>query len=92
MGDVFEFKRNEVLWERKYSAMAIIELMEEMVKYKADEEKSGLTLAMMGRGVALFGYIETRCNTPELRLLASSYRRHLEHEKINLVTKNRTRS
>ena len=58
-----------------------IELLEEMVRFQEERsEKGKLTLSMMVRGRILFRALELHAETHELRLLASSYRRHLEHE------------
>ena len=61
--------------------MSKIELLEEMVRFQ--EQRSGQTslpLSLMIRGKILFKALETNAETDELRMLASSYRRHLEHE------------
>ena len=58
-----------------------IELLEEMVRFQEERTAKGkLTLNMMVRGRILFRALESSSETDELRLLASSYRRHLEHE------------
>ncbi len=63
------------------NAMSKIELLEEMVRFQETRSTQGnLTLNMMVRGKILFRALELNAETDELRLLASSYRRHLEHE------------
>ncbi len=58
-----------------------IELLEEMVRFQEERsEKGHLTPSMMIQGRILFRALEQHAETEELRLLASSYRRHLEHE------------
>lgn len=58
-----------------------IELLEEMVRFQEERtSKGGLNLTMMVRGKILFRALELHAETQELKLLASSYRRHLEHE------------
>jgi hypothetical protein len=74
-------------YQIKVNKMSKIELLEEMVRYQ--EERSAakkLTLPMMVRGRILFRAIELNSETDDLRLLASSYRRHLEHE-IDLASR-----
>ncbi len=52
-----------------------------MVRFQEERsKKDNLSLTMMVRGKILFRALETTAETDELRLLASSYRRHLEHE------------
>lgn len=84
MSNVLKFERKEDFWNKKYMPMEMPELLEEMVNFNDERGKTGLTKALCVQGIVLFGFIESRCNTPELRGLASSYRRHLEHEKVNL--------
>lgn len=61
--------------------MSKMELLEEMVRFQEERSQRGqLTLTMMVRGRILFRALEINAETDELRLLASSYRRHLEHE------------
>jgi hypothetical protein len=61
--------------------MSKMELLEEMVRFQEDRsQRDQLSLTMMVRGRILFRAIEINAETEELRLLASSYRRHLEHE------------
>ncbi len=68
-------------YQSKINRMNKIELLEEMVRFQEERtEKGQLTLTMMVRGRILFRALETHAETDELRLLASSYRRHLEHE------------
>lgn len=61
--------------------MSKIELLEEMVRFQEERTAKGnLTELMMVRGKILFRALELNAETDELRLLAGSYRRHLEHE------------
>ncbi len=61
--------------------MSKMELLEEMVRFQEERSQRGrLSLTMMVRGRILFRALEVCAETSELRLLASSYRRHLEHE------------
>jgi glutaredoxin len=61
--------------------MSKIELLEEMVRFQEKRsDEPTLTLPLMVRGKILFRALEIHAETDELRLLASSYRRHLEHE------------
>ncbi len=77
----FSRTRQDPQYETMIARMNKYELLEEMVKFQ--EERSGrdrLSLEMMVRGQILFRALELTSETSELRLLASSYRRHLEHE------------
>lgn len=68
-------------YQSQINRMNKIELLEEMVRFQEDRSAKGkLTATMMVRGCILFGALESHAETDELRLLASSYRRHLEHE------------
>lgn len=61
--------------------MSKIELLEEMVRFQEERSQKGqLTPLMMIRGKILFQALELNSETDELRILAGSYRRHLEHE------------
>jgi uncharacterized protein YejL (UPF0352 family) len=68
-------------YQAKVNGMHMAELLEEMVAFH--EKRSGktrLSLTLMVRGRILFSALEAKATTRELRLLASSNRRHLEHE------------
>ena len=59
-----------------------LELLEEMVRFQEDRTANGgeLTIDMMHKGIILFGLLEKQCETQEMFLLASYYRKHLEYE------------
>jgi hypothetical protein len=79
--------RHDPYYQIQINRMSKMELLEEMVRYQDERtEKGKLTLTMMVRGRILFQALEMHAETDELRLLASSYRRHLEHE-IELASK-----
>lgn len=93
MSNVLKFERRESSWDRKYGTMSMTGLLEEMVRYNEEKiRQSSLSMDMIVRGIALFSNIEKQCTTSELRLLSSSYRRHLEHERTNQIAKNSSRS
>lgn len=72
---------NDPVYQAQINRMNKIELLEEMVRFQEDRSAKGkLTATMMVRGRILFRALESHAETEELRLLASSYRRHLEHE------------
>ena len=57
------------------------DLLEEMVRFQEERSAKGaLSALMMVRGRILFSALERVAETEDLRLLASSYRRHLETE------------
>ena len=73
--------KHDPYYQMHINRMSKIELLEEMVRFQEERSaKSVLSLTMMVRGRILFRALETTAETDELRLLASSYRRHLEHE------------
>jgi hypothetical protein len=73
--------KHDPYYQMNINRMSKIELLEEMVRFQEERSaKSNLSLTMMVRGRILFRALETQAETDELRLLASSYRRHLEHE------------
>jgi len=79
--------RHDPYYQIQINRMNKMELLEEMVRFQEDRsKKENLTLTMMVRGKILFSALERNAETDELRLLASSYRRHLEHE-IELASK-----
>jgi hypothetical protein len=73
--------QHDPYYQMQINRMNKIELLEEMVRFQEERSSKGkLSLTMMVRGRILFRALETHAETDELRLLASSYRRHLEHE------------
>ena len=81
------FKRvKETFYEdREYDAliqtMTKLELLDEMIRFQEKRTEMGtLDLKMMIRGRHLFDALEKNAETREMRLLARSYKRHLEHE------------
>ena len=73
--------RQDPYYQSHINRMSKIELLEEMVRFQ--EERPAhieLSLTTMVRGQILFRALETHAETNELKLLASSYRRHLELE------------
>ena len=79
--------KHDPYYQIQINRMSKMELLEEMVRYQDERSQKGkLTLTMMVRGRILFQALEMNAETDELRLLASSYRRHLEHE-IELASK-----
>ncbi|MFN7685107.1 MAG: hypothetical protein ACK5QT_06810 [Oligoflexia bacterium] len=71
----------ELDYRAKIIAMDKLSLLQEMVNFQQERTQVGeLTLSMMIRGKFLFNQLEINAETEELRTLARSYRRHLEHE------------
>ena len=69
--------------------MSKVELLEEMVRFQDERSAKGSTsFFMMVRGKILFRALEAGAETSELRLLAGSYRRHLEHEIVEHLKKS----
>jgi hypothetical protein len=76
-----ELAKNDPYYQMFIGRMNKIELLEEMVRFQEERSaKNELSLTMMVRGKILFRALELHAETDELRLLASSYRRHLEYE------------
>ena len=73
--------KHDPYYQMLINRMGKIELLEEMVRFQEERSsKNELSLTMMVRGRILFRALEQNAETDELRMLASSYRRHLEHE------------
>ena len=73
--------KHDPYYQTQINRMSKIELLEEMVRFQEERSAKGaLSLTLMVRGRILFRALESHAETDELRLLASSYRRHLEHE------------
>jgi hypothetical protein len=71
----------ELTYRAKILSMDKLSLLEEMVKFQEARSKNGkLTLQMMVQGKYLFQELEHQADTQELKILARSYRRHLDHE------------
>jgi hypothetical protein len=67
-------------YQKRIDSLDMIALLEEMVKYQEQKPKDKELPFAMIRGVILFTALEQKCTTEELRLLAGSYKRHLQHE------------
>ena len=85
--DLAEFRRRKIDTDEEFAYRARIlimekaQLLEEMVTFQQERSRKGrLTRSMMVRGKHLFKALELRAETHELRILARSYRRHLEFE------------
>ncbi len=73
--------QHDPYYQVQINRMNKIELLEEMVRFQEERSSKGkMTLNMMVRGRILFRALELTSETDELRLLSSSYRRHLDHE------------
>lgn len=71
----------DAAYQAKILGMDKLELLEEMVKFQEKRSHLGrLTPQMMVEGKVLFRALELAAETEELRILARSYRRHLEYE------------
>ena len=83
--------KHDPYYQMHINRMSKIELLEEMVRFQEERSTKGeLSLTMMVRGRILFRALETHAETDELRLLASSYRRHLELEIENEIKASTT--
>jgi len=72
---------DEYAYQARILGMDKLALLEEMVRFQQERSERGdLTPEMMSRGRYLFKALEEKAETEELRLLARSYRRHLDHE------------
>ncbi len=68
-------------YQARILGMDKLELLEEMVRFQEERSRVGkLSLEMMVRGRYLFKALEENAETEELRLLARSFRRHLDYE------------
>ena len=71
----------EYAYQARILGMDKLALLEEMVRFQQERSQKGeLTVEMMARGKHLFKALEERAETQELKLLARSYRRHLDQE------------
>ena len=71
----------ELRYRAKILGMEKVELLEEMVRFQEERSQTGsLTPEMMRNGRHLFQALESSAETRELKILAGSYRRHLELE------------
>jgi len=76
-----EDQHQENRYRARIQGMEKLELLEEMVRFQEERSRVGkLTPQMMHQGRHLFQALETSAETKELRILAGSYRRHLEIE------------
>ncbi len=72
--------KHDPYYQMQINRMGKVELLEEMVRFQEERGSKDMSLTMMVRGRILFRALEINAETDELRLLASSYRRHLECE------------
>lgn len=80
----------DLAYRAKILSMNKLELLEEMVAFQEERTRHGeLTFEMMNKGKYLFKSLEEVADTQELKLLARSYRRHLEFELAAIRTKRR---
>jgi hypothetical protein len=79
-------------YQIKVNKMDKMELLEEMVRFN-DSRSQGekMSLAVMIQGRILFKALELLAQTQELRLLAGSYRKHLEYELEEKLTEIKSR-
>ncbi len=71
----------EDAYQHFIDGMDKLDLLEEMVRFQEWRSKEGqLTPEMMVKGRILFKALEESAETPELKLLTRSYRRHLDYE------------
>ena len=71
----------DLSYQLKINAMDKTELLEEMVRFNEARARVGpMTLPLMVQGRILFRALELAAYTQELKILASSYRRQLDHE------------
>jgi len=76
-----ESEEEELAYRARILSLNKLELLEEMVNFQEERSKRGrLTSVMMTRGKYLFRALEEVADTQELKILARSYRRHLEYE------------
>ena len=84
--EIRKAEREDPDYEAKIRGLDKLELLEEMVRFQEERSRVGrLTLSMMVRGKILFKALEETAETNELRLLTSSYRRHLDHEMADFI-------
>lgn len=67
-------------YQKRIDGLDMPALLEEMIKYQEQNPKDKALTFSMVRGIILFTALSQKCNTEELRLLATSYVRHLQHE------------
>ncbi len=78
---IFKNKSADPSYASYINSLDKLELLEEMVKFQQERSRVGhLTVKMMVNGIVLFKALEDTAETPELRLLTRSYRKHLECE------------
>ncbi|MBU6154922.1 MAG: hypothetical protein KGP28_11515 [Bdellovibrionales bacterium] len=72
---------HDPIYQIKVNKMDKMELLEEMVRFNDSRSKGEkMSLSLMIQGRILFKALELMAQTEELRILAGSYRKHLEHE------------
>lgn len=79
-----QLAKNKVVahnYEDLYNSMDKLALLEEMVRFQEERSLLGeLTPSLINRGIPLFTAIASRCETPELHILSTTYLKHLNLE------------
>ena len=79
--DLRESRRESLEYETRILRMNKLELLAEMMRFQDERSRNGsLSLTMMVSGQTLFAKLEKMAETPDLRILTGSYRRHLRYE------------
>lgn len=69
-------------WAAQFDSMDMLELLEQMVGFQERRLGAGeFPPEMIAEGIALFGALERRAETIELRKLTGAYRKRLEEER-----------
>ena len=72
-------QRDNVEYRKKVAAMEMPDLLEEMARFHEEKSKAVvIKVDLLVRGIILFGYIAEKAITPELHVLAFSYKKELE--------------
>lgn len=91
--DLKNIKDTDPNYELRISKMQKLDLLEEMIRFQEERSKIGqLTLNLMIKGRILFSALENHAETQELKLLSTSYRRHLEYEMKDFMKRREQRS
>lgn len=73
-------KMEDQAYRAKVASMDKIALMEEMVRWQETRSAGDRSQLSVVRGRIIFDQLEKTCCTPEMKTLASSYKRQLESE------------
>lgn len=91
--EVKQVEQQDPLYKCRIETMDKVELLNEMVRFQEERSRLGeLNVNLMVKGRILFRALEEHAETTALRSLTKSYRRHLEYELADYLSKSNAKA